>query len=119
VHKPGYVRPGLGPKITTPANDVELKMTKSARVEVTVDFAGKDRPEGYLVQIAPEGGEKIGSWGGSGNINDKNHITYDGVPPGRYVLSGRPNPGSVNQQTEPVTVELKGGETTKVTLKAK
>ena len=119
VHKPGYVRPGLGPTITTPANDVELTMTKSARVEVTVDFAGKDRPEGYIVQIAPEGGEKIGSWGGSGNINDKSQITYEHVPPGRYVLTGRPNPGSANQQTEPVTVELKGGETTKATLKAK
>jgi hypothetical protein len=72
-----------------------------------------------MVRIAHEGGDRVGSWGGSGNINDKNQITYEHIPPGRYVLSGQPNPGSVNQQTEPVTVDLKGGETAKVTLNAK
>jgi hypothetical protein len=119
VHKAGYVRPGLGPKITTPTNDIELTMTRSARVEVRVDFTGKKRPQGYIVRIAPEGGEKVGSWGGSGNIDAKDQITYQDVPPGRYVLTGRPNPGSDDQETAPVTVELKPGETTKVTLKAR
>ncbi len=119
VHKPGYTRPGLGQPITTPASEVELKMTKAARVEVTVDFTGKERPEGYIVRIEPEGGSKIGSYGGSGNINDKNQITFDNVPPGRYVFSGRPNPGSDNQETDPVTIDLKGGQTAKVTLSAK
>jgi Carboxypeptidase regulatory-like domain len=119
VHKAGYVRPGLGPNITTPTSDVELTMTRSARVEVRVDFKGKNRPQGYIVRIAPEGGEKIGSWGGSGHIDTQNQITYQDIPPGRYVLTGRPNPGSDNQETAPVTVDLKGGETTRVTLKAR
>lgn len=119
VHKPGYTRPGLGQPITTPANDVELKMTKSARIEVTVDFTGKQRPEGYMVSITPEGGDKIGSFGGSGNINAKNQIAFENVPPGRYVFSGRPNPGSNNQQTDPVTIDLQGGQSAKITLNAK
>ncbi len=119
VHKAGYTRAGLGQPITTPKNDVELKMTKSARIEVTVDFTGKERPKGYIVQIAPEGGDKVGSFGGSGNINRKNQITFEDVPPGRYVLSGQPNPGSSDEQTEPVTIDLKGGQSAKVTLNAK
>ncbi|MCI0641180.1 MAG: carboxypeptidase-like regulatory domain-containing protein [Gemmataceae bacterium] len=119
VHKPGYTRPGLGQAIITPASDIELKMTKSARVEVTVDFTGKERPEGYIVRMEPEGGSKIGSYGGVGNINDKNQITFDNVPPGRYVFSGRPNPGSSNQETDSVTINLKGGQSAKVTLNAK
>lgn len=119
VHKPGYTRPGLGQPITTPKKDVELQMTKSARVEVTIDFTGKQRPEGYIVRIAPEGGEKVGSWGGSGNINASNQITYENVPPGRYVFRGYPNPSSGDQETAPVTIDLKGGQTAKVTLKAK
>ena len=41
------------------------------------------------------------------------------VPPGRYVLHGRPNPGSDGEQTAPVAVDLKGGQTAEVTLKAK
>ncbi len=119
AQKPGYTRVDLAQPIATPKNDVELKMTKAARVEVTVDFTGTERPEGYIVRIAPEGGEKVGTFGGVGNINAKNQITYENVPPGRYILSGRSNPGSDNQETNPITVDLKGGETAKVILRAK
>jgi hypothetical protein len=119
VHKAGYCRPGLGLPITTPKADVELRMIQSSSVRVAVDFADKPRPEGYMVSIAPEGGEAIGTYGGSGNIDDKNQMTFKDVPPGRYVLRGQPNPSSGDQRTEPVTVDLKGGQAAEVTLKAK
>jgi hypothetical protein len=119
VHKPGYCRPGLGQPITTPKDDVQLTMSKAARVLVTVDFTGKVRPAGYIVQIEPEGGDRIGSFGGSGNINAKNQIAYENIPPGRYVLRGRPNPSSGDQETELITVDLKGGQKAEVTLHAK
>ncbi len=45
-------------------------------------------------------------------------MTFSDVPPGRYVIEGRPNPGSEHETTKPVTVELKGGETTEITLSA-
>jgi hypothetical protein len=119
LHKPGYCRPGLGQPITTPKEDVELTMIKAARLLVTVDFTGKERPAGYIVKIEPEGGETVGKYGGSGNINDKNQITFDNVPPGRYILRGQPNPSSGDQQTQPVKIDLKGGDTTEVTFPAK
>ena len=119
VHKPGYCRPGLGQPITTPKDDIELRMIKTARVVVTVDFTGKERPAGYLVSVEPEGGEAIGKYGGSGNINDKNQMTFENVPPGRYIFNGRPNPGAGNQQTEPVTIDLKGGDIATIKLIAK
>jgi hypothetical protein len=119
LNKPGYCRPGLGMPITTPKADVAMKMMKSASVCVTVDFADKQRPTGYMVSIAPEGGEVVGSYGGSGNIDARNQMTFKTVPPGRYVLRGRPNPGSDAEETGPVTVDLKGGQTAEVTLKAK
>ena len=119
VYKFGYCRPGLGLPIKLPTDGVVLTMTKSARVRVTVDFSGKTRPEGYIVTIAPEGGSVVGSWGGSGNIDAQNQIAFTDVPPGRYVFQGQPNPSSGNQQTEPVTVELKGGRLAEITLQAK
>jgi hypothetical protein len=119
VYTPGYVRPGLGPNFTTPKKDLELTMVRAARIEIHVDFTGKDRPGAYIVNMAPEGGSKVGTWGGSGHINANNRLTWDNIPPGRYVLTGRPNPGSDDQQTAPVTVDLKGGETTKVTVNAR
>jgi len=116
VHKSGYCRPGLGQAITTPSKDVALKMIKAANLRVTIDFTGTDRPENYLVNIEPEGGSKIGSWGGSGQIDEKNQISFADVPPGRYVIQGRPNPGSEKQTTKPITIELKGGDRTELTL---
>ena len=119
VHKPGYVRPGLGMPIKTPNKDVVLKMVKSCQVEVTVDFTGKKRPAGYIVRITPDGGDKIGSFGGSGNINKDDKITFDHIPPGKYTFTGRPNPGADKEETEGITVELRAGQSAKVTLNAK
>ena len=92
LNKSGYCRLGLGKPITLPTKDVELTMIKSARLRVTVDFTGTNRPQEYIVQVEPEGGDEVGKWGGSGNIDAKNQITFDDVPPGRYVIHGRPNP---------------------------
>jgi hypothetical protein len=94
-------------------------MGKAASVVVIVDFAGKERPSGYIVSMEPEGGSKIGSYGGSGNIDPAGTMSFKDVPPGKYVVKGRPNPGSDWEETLPTTVDLKGGETTTVTLKAK
>jgi hypothetical protein len=117
--KPGYVRPGLGPTVTTPTDSVALTMMKSASIRVTVDFTGKVRPNGYIVSLEPEGGNKIGTYGGSGNIDPKDQMAFENVPPGRYIVWGQPNPSSGDQRTERVAVELKGGDVAKVTLRAK
>jgi len=119
IHKPGYCRPGLGPAIATPNDDVALQMQRSASVRVTVDFTGKARPEEYVVSIEPESGNAVGTFGGSGNIDAANQMTFKEAPPGRYVLRGQPNPSTGDQRTEPVTVDLKGGQAAEVTLKAK
>jgi hypothetical protein len=72
-----------------------------------------------MVSLTPEGGDVIESYGGSGNIDARNQMTFEVVPPGRYVLRGRPNPGSDAEETGPVTVDLKGGQAVEVTLKAR
>lgn len=119
VRKTGYVRPGLGFKVDSNTADVKLEMQRAARLQVKVDFTGTTRPEGYIVHVHPEGGEGVGKWSGSGNIDAEGQITYEFIPPGRYTVKGRPNPGSDNQETAPVTYDLKPGELTTVTIKAK
>ena len=64
-------------------------------------------------------GDDIEPYGGSGNIDAKNQMMFETLPPGRYVVSGRPNPGSDTEETGAVTVDLKGGQAAEVTLKAK
>jgi hypothetical protein len=119
TYKDGYCRIGLGEPIETPVENVALTMVRAARIEVVVDFGNKAKPNSYLVNIEPEGGSKVGSWGGSGNVDASGFIAFENVPPGKYVLWGRPNPGGDAEQTGKVTVELAGGETTEVSLQAK
>jgi len=119
TRKSGYTGPGLGTKIEIPAADVNVQMYRAAKVVVTVRFADANRPEGYIVHAVPEGGEAVGKWSGSGNISPAGAITFENIPPGKYVITGRPNPGSDSQETTPKTLELRGGETTEVSIDAK
>ncbi len=119
VQKSGFCRPGLGLTVKTPIEDVAVAMQPAAQVKVKVKFDKEPIPTGYIVSIAPEEGEAVGSWGGSGNLDVNREIAFHDVPPGRYVLRGRPNPGGNDQETAPVTVELRGGKTHDVELKAK
>lgn len=117
--KSGYCRPGLGPSISVPSKDVALSMIKAARLRVTVDFSKTVRPEAYIVKIEPEGGPAVGTWGGSANINSDNQHVFENVPPGKYVITGHPNPSTRDQHTEPVAVDLKGGQTAEIKLTAR
>ncbi|MHB8862959.1 MAG: carboxypeptidase regulatory-like domain-containing protein [Pirellulaceae bacterium] len=118
-HKKGYCWPGLGQEITIPTDSLKLQMTQSAQVRVTVDFSGLERPAGYIVQMEPEGGSQVGKWSGSGNIDVENQIAFADVPPGRYVIRGQPNPGSENQRSKSVTIDLQGGAAIEISLPAK
>jgi hypothetical protein len=118
-YKSGYCRPGLGQEIETPNENVALSMVRSAQLRVSVDFSQSTRPEAYLVELEPEGGSVVGSWGGSAHIDANNQHTFSDVPPGRYILKGRPNPGAEAQQTKPVAVDLKGGQAAEITLSAR
>ena len=124
LSKSGYWYPGgLFQSFPAPAKDIALGMMKSASVLVTVDFLGTPRPEGYIVEIRHEDRFRnrpvFGPVLYSGNINAKNQISFNDITPGRYVVQGRPNPSKGDQQTLPVTIDLKGGQTSEVTLSAK
>jgi hypothetical protein len=42
------------------------------------------------VEMTPERGQAVGSWGGSANIDAGNQVMFREVPPGRYTIQGRP-----------------------------
>ncbi|MFO0959278.1 MAG: carboxypeptidase-like regulatory domain-containing protein [Isosphaeraceae bacterium] len=119
IHKEGYCRPGLGAPLAIPTADLSLSMLKAAQARILVDFGGRDRPGAYIVQIVPEGGEAVGKWSGSATIDPEGRASFQDVPPGKYLITGRPNPGGDDEQAGPIAVDLKGGETAEIKLKAR
>jgi hypothetical protein len=111
-----YVTVGLGDVLPTTDKPITLKVTGAGKMKVTVNPVPAG---GYIVNVAPEGGEKVGSWGGGSNLGPDGTCEFKQIPPGRYVVYGRPNPGSEKEQTAPVTVDIKPHETATVMLTAK
>jgi len=116
--KEGYIRPGLGENITTPARDITLRMSRSGELRVTVNFGNQKRPDEYLIEIEPKGGNKVGSWGGSGSINADNTISFSDMPAGQYVVWGHPNPSNERQQTKRVPIDVKDGANEELIIQA-
>lgn len=117
IYKDGWVRPGLGPEISVPAESVDLQMVRSSQVTVLVQFETTDVPGQYMVQLEPEGGNVVGSWGGSSSIDDANQCSFKNIPPGRYQLWGHPNPHSEGEESPRIQLDLQGGEELLKTIK--
>ncbi len=143
----GYCLPRAGFSITTPAEDVTIKLVKSAQVHVTIDFTGTNRPETYLVEIQPESGPGLPTWEQIRNTSLRVHssdeagpwieirpidanaqVCFNEVLPGRYILQGWPSafgrggrstPFTGIERTKPLAIDVKSGERTEVTLPAR
>lgn len=116
----GYVHVGLPEPFEIGSGEVAITLHSSGNLHVVVDFSKRVSTGDYLVEIEPEvGGDEIGSWGGSATVDADGSYLFENVPPGRYTLRGRPNPGSTDEETNPKTVEVVAGETVEVVLEAK
>ena len=51
-----------------------------------------ERPKGRTlnVSVAPEGGNRVGKWGGSMRVRPDGSFRFANVPPGTYLISTRP-----------------------------
>ena len=100
-----------------------LSPTGTVKVSVaTVD--GQPVTSKYIVEIEEAGIDRdkdttVGSWGGSANIGGDGSYTFKNVPPGDYVISGKPNPGRSADRTDPAPVHIKGKDQHHVKLTAK
>lgn len=109
----------------TPARDITLAMQATGSLKVSVvDQAGNaieqfdDKP--IHVDMEPEGGSKVGSYGGGGKVQTGGVFTYRQLPPGVYVIQAYPNPRkSDHQYVEPQTVKIEAGKQAEVTVRFK
>jgi hypothetical protein len=113
----GYIHIGLIEAKVVPSSNVVITLAKSGGLEVVVEFPENTIYQEYLVEVEPEGGHVAGSYGGSGQVDENNMFVIKNLPPGKYKVHGHPNPTTEAQRTKIQKIEVKPGETAKVTVK--
>lgn len=109
----------------TAESPIVLTLSPTGTVKVSVATAdGQPVTSKYIVEIEEAGIDRdkdttAGSWGGSANIGGDGSYTFKDVPPGEYIISGKPNPGRSADRTDPATVHIKGKDQHHVKLTAK
>jgi len=81
----GYHAP-MGELRTVPAKDVAIRMSQTGSIWGKV-IGGVPEGGHVNVSVAPEGGERVGQWGGSTQVERDGTFRFDNVPPGAYVIS--------------------------------
>ena len=121
----GYYHNPVLNSYSTDDDVITLRMQPTGSVKVlVVTAAGVPVTSKYIVEINEQGddpdtGGKAGSWGGSANIGSTGSYEFKNIPPGDYVVSGKPNPGPISARTVPVVVRIKGRDRHTIKLTAR
>ena len=108
----------------TTESPIILKLQRTGSVKISVTTSdGKPVTSKYIVEITEAGLDPnepaVGSWGGSARIGKDGTCTFKKIPPGSYEVTGKPNPGRVDDRTPPKTVQIKGADHYEIKLIAK
>ncbi len=72
-----------------PAKDLTIRMIQTGTIKGKV--IGRRQKGGNIhVSVAPEGGARIGTWGGGMRVKPDGTFQFDNVPVGTYVISTNP-----------------------------
>lgn len=114
-HAKNYFVP-IGQIIQTPAKDLAITAQTTGTVKGKVlDRDGKVPTGGVIVECNPEG-DPIGKWGGSMNVSPDGTFQFNGVPPAKYNMAARRNPGRVGEEAR-TTITVSAAKTAEVELK--
>ena len=102
-----------------PSGDVALTLVATGSVKFKVTKADGTPAADAQVSMEPEGGAKVGKWGGSGNVSPDGTLQFDSIPPGKYVASISPGLLITGKDPNAKTVEIKAGETAEVNFTRK
>jgi len=84
----GYHAP-VGELRTVPADNVTIRMSQTGTIKGKV-IGGEQNDGSIRVSVAPEGGQRIGTWGGAMQVKPDGTFQFNNVPPGAYIISAGP-----------------------------
>jgi hypothetical protein len=100
-----------------PSDNIKLVMTGTGAVWGKVIDRTGNRPSGQIVlELEPKGGNKPGTWGYSGHLSDDGSFNITGIPPGKYVVNTRPNPGRSDYEPNAEAVTVEPGKTYEIVI---
>lgn len=107
-----YLKNSTSQQYPVPSDNIKLIVTGTATIwGKVVDKNGKRPPGGIILKLDPEKGKNPGRWGGSWTLSADGSFKMTGIPPGRYVISTRPNPGSTKYEPSAEKITVRVGKT--------
>lgn len=97
-----------------PTAKLTLTMTGTGVIRGKVSAANGTLRDGN-VSVWPEGGNRVGTWGGGMNVKEDGSFQFDNVPPGKYLISADPA-AQFDKRKKATAIEVKAGETVEVEL---
>jgi hypothetical protein len=98
-----------------PAASITLTMTGTGTIRGKL-LGPNGKAKAGDVSVWPEGGSRVGTWGGSMNVPDTGEFAFENVPPGKYLISADPA-AQFRKNPKGTAIEVKPGEAVEVELK--
>ncbi|MGB2822066.1 MAG: carboxypeptidase-like regulatory domain-containing protein, partial [Phycisphaerae bacterium] len=98
-----------------PGKDLTIRMSDTGTIKGKV-IGGRPKGGNIHVSVAPEGGDRIGTWGGSMRVKPDGTFQFDNVPPGTYVISRRPQIPGIAPDPKARKIKVVAGQTVMVEL---
>jgi hypothetical protein len=100
-----------------PAKNLRILMARCGTIRVMVIAEKKKLEAGKVnVTIAAEGGQRVGSWGGSARVGKDGRHEFKNVHPGKYLVSTRPDIAWGKADPDAAVVTLEEGGTVEVVI---
>ena len=100
---------------SVPGPPLILKMAGTGTIRGKVIGRNNKPPDGS-VSVWPQGGEVVGSWGGTMDLLEGGTFLFENVTPGKYFISDDPA-AKFQKNGKTTAIEVKAGETVEVELK--
>jgi hypothetical protein len=119
VHGTGYTQKAVLKRHNIPADDLVIRMSAAGNVRGKLTRNGEvPTDQSYIASIIPEGGERVGAWSGGMDVKADGTFEFTDVPPGRYTVTARPNPGPVLKGKDPneKAIVVESGKTIEIEI---